>query len=200
MDNPAILKWMWVGLAMYWLVAARGTRNTEVSESVWFRVLRLGILSVTFVFLLSPWLRVGWLGRRFVPESAVARGAGLTLTAAGLLLCVWARRTLGDYWSDKVALKVDHQLIRRGPYAHLRHPIYSGVLLAVAGTAVAIGEWRGLVALALLGANYFVKAKREDRILASRFGERFTEYKRQAGFLLPKWERGFQKSEIRLQK
>src|SRR2546426_4370073 len=56
-----------------------------------------------------------------------------------------------------------------------------------AGTALAIGEWREVIALALLGANYFVKAKREDRILASRFGEKFAEYKRQAGFLAPKW-------------
>ncbi len=154
--SPAILKWMWGAFGVYWLVAPRGTKQTEVSESVWFRVLRLGILLITFALLLSPWLRMGWLGRRFAPEAAIGREAGLTLTVAGLLLCIWARRTLGDYWSDKVALKVDHQLIRHGPYAHLRHP-------------------------------YFVKAKREDRILASRFGESFAEYKRQAGFLMPRW-------------
>src|SRR4029077_17391496 len=130
------------------------------------------------------------------PETAIGRGAGLALTAAGLLLCIWARRTLGEYWSDKVRLKGDHELIRRGPYAHLRHPIYSGVLLAVTGTALAIGEWRGAVALALLGANYFVKAKREDRILASRFGENFADYKRQARFLLPRWQEELQKAEI----
>jgi protein-S-isoprenylcysteine O-methyltransferase Ste14 len=186
-ESSAILKWMWGAFGIYWLIAARGTKRIEVSETVWFRVLRLGILLITFVLLLSPWLRMGWLGGRFAPETAIGRGAGLTLTAAGLLLCIWARRTLGDHWSDKVALKVDHQLIRRGPYAHLRHPIYSGVLLAFAGTALAIGEWRGMVALALLVANYFVKAKREDQILASRFGKSFAEYKRQAGFLLPRW-------------
>jgi protein-S-isoprenylcysteine O-methyltransferase Ste14 len=60
------------------------------------------------------------------------------------------------------------------------------VLLAVAGTALAIGKWRGLVALALLGMNYFVKAKREDRLLAMHFGNDFAEYKRQAGFLAPR--------------
>ncbi|MFY9560184.1 MAG: isoprenylcysteine carboxylmethyltransferase family protein [Terriglobales bacterium] len=186
-DSAIILKSMWGALGAYWLIAARATRKTEVSESVWLRVLRLGILSITFVLLLSPWLRMGWLGRRFAPETATGRGVGLTLTAAGLALCIWARRALGEYWSDKVALKVDHQLVRRGPYAHLRHPIYSGVLLAVAGTALAIGEWRGVVALVLLGTNYFVKGKREDRILASRFAEAFAEYRRHAGFLVPKW-------------
>jgi len=178
---------MWGAFGVYWLVAARGTKQTEVSESVCFRVLRLGILLITFVLLLSPWLRMGWLGRRFAPETAIGRGAGLTLTVAGLLLCIWARRTLGEYWTDKVALKVDHQLIRRGPYAYLRHPIYSGVLLAIAGTALAIGEWRGLIALFLLGTNYFVKAKREEWLLAARFGDDFIEYKQQAGFLTPRF-------------
>jgi protein-S-isoprenylcysteine O-methyltransferase Ste14 len=178
---------MWGAMGIYWLIAALGTKKITVSESVWFRVLRLGILGITFVLLLSPWLRMGWLGRRFLPDSAIGAGVGVTITAAGLLLCIWARRTLGEYWSDKVALKVDHQLIRRGPYAHLRHPIYSGVLLAIAGTALAIGEWRGLIALFLLGTNYFAKAKREEWLLAARFGDDFNEYKRQAGFLTPRF-------------
>ena len=89
-------------------------------------------------------------------------------------------------WSDKVALKVDHRLIRSGPYAFLRHPIYSGVLLGVLGSALAIGEWRGVVVLVVMTANYWVKAQREDRILSARFGDSFTDYKRHAGFLLPK--------------
>jgi protein-S-isoprenylcysteine O-methyltransferase Ste14 len=186
-ESAIILRWMWGAMGIYWLIAARATKKTEVSESGWLRVLRLGILSLTFVLLLSPWLRVGWLGRRFVPDTAILGRVGLVLAVAGLALCLWARRVLGEHWSDKVALKVDHQLVRGGPYGHLRHPIYSGVLLAIAGTALAIGEWRGVVALLLLGANYFVKAKREERILTSRFGEDFAEYTRHAGFLLPKW-------------
>ena|SRR2546426_4370072 len=131
---------MWIAFGIYWLIAAPGTKKIEVSESAWFRVLWLGILLITFVLLLWPWLRMGWLGRRFVAETAIGQGAGLTLTVAGLLLCIWARRTLGDYWSDKVALKVDHQLIRRGPYSHLRHPIYSGVLLAAQGRHWRLGS------------------------------------------------------------
>jgi protein-S-isoprenylcysteine O-methyltransferase Ste14 len=185
--SALILKSMWGAMGIYWLIAARATRKTEVTESVWFRVLRLVILGITFVLLLSHWLRAGWLGRRFLPDTAIERAAGVPITAAGLLVCIWARRTLGEYWTDKVALKVDHQLIRRGPYAYLRHPIYSGVLLAIAGTALAIGEWRGLIALFLLGTNYFVKAKREEWLLAARFGDDFIEYKQQAGFLTPRF-------------
>jgi protein-S-isoprenylcysteine O-methyltransferase Ste14 len=107
------------------------------------------------------------------------------LTAAGAALAIWARQSLGRNWSDKVVLKVDHELIRSGPYRYLRHPIYGGVLLAVAGTALAIGEWRGMVALVLLGTNYSIKAIKEEKILASKFGEAFAEHRRATWFLLP---------------
>jgi len=140
-----------------------------------------------FALLLTSRFRTGLLALRFVPDTPGIRGVGYGLTVAGMALCVWARLELGEYWSDKVALKVGHRLIRNGPYARLRHPIYSGVLVAIAGTTLAIGEWRGVVALAVMSVNYLVKAQREDRILASRFGEEFTAYKRQAGFLAPKW-------------
>jgi protein-S-isoprenylcysteine O-methyltransferase Ste14 len=99
---------------------------------------------------------------------------------------VWARISLGQYWSDKVVLKVDHQLIRSGPYARMRHPIYSGVLLGVAGSALVVDQWRGTLALLLLLTNYAIKAKREDKILAGAFAQDFAEHKGRAGFLLPR--------------
>jgi protein-S-isoprenylcysteine O-methyltransferase Ste14 len=106
-----------------------------------------------------------------------------------MALAMWARIHLGQFWSDKVVLKVDHQLIRTGPYASLRHPIYSGVLLGVAGTAVLLGEWRGVLAFIILLTNYWVKAKREDQILAGAFPSTFSDHKNQAGFLLPRLRR-----------
>ncbi len=185
--TQTILAWLWAVLGVYWLISALGTKKTEVNEAPASRLPRLILLCLMFTMLLTDRLRVGPLASRFVPESLWLRWTGIALTVAGLALCAWARHHLGAYWSDKVALKVDHQLIRSGPYTFLRHPIYSGVLLGVVGTALAIGEWRGLVVLVVMAANYWVKAGREESILSSKFGEAFTEYKRQAGFLLPKW-------------
>jgi protein-S-isoprenylcysteine O-methyltransferase Ste14 len=108
------------------------------------------------------------------------------LALAGITLALWARLHLGRNWSDKVVLKVDHELIRSGPYAYLRHPIYSGVLLGVAGTAIVVGEWRGVIAFCMLLVNYSIKARREEKILSVQFGEAFELHKRDAGFLLPK--------------
>jgi len=181
-----ILAWMWAALGIYWFVGAWSTKKTEVNETPGTRWLRLLIMCFVFVLLLTSRFRTGFLAFRFVPDTLWSRGIGYGLTVGGMALCVWARLKLGEYWSDKVALKVEHRLIRKGPYARLRHPIYTGVLLAIAGTALAIGEWRGLVALAVMTVNYLIKARREDRILASHFGEEFTAYKAQAGFLVPK--------------
>ena len=185
--TQTILVWLWVLFAVYWLASARGTKKTEVDEASTSRFLRLVLLSLMFTLLLTDRLRVGLLGRRFAPDYSAIRWAGIVLTVAGLGLSVWARRHLGEYWSDKVALKVDHQLIRSGPYAFLRHPIYSGVLFGVAGSALAIGEWRGIAVLAVMSLNYGLKARREERILQGKFGQSFAEYRRQAGFLAPKW-------------
>jgi protein-S-isoprenylcysteine O-methyltransferase Ste14 len=185
--TQTILASLWALLGVYWLISALGTKETEVDEASTSRLLRLILLFLMFTLLLTDRLRVGPLGRRFVPDDSWIRSVGIALTVAGLGLSVWARRHLGEYWSDKVALKVDHQLIRSGPYAFLRHPIYSGVLLGVAGSALAIGEWRGIVVFAVMTFNYWLKARREERILSGQFGESFANYKRQAGFLTPKW-------------
>ena len=78
-----------------------------------------------------------------MPQTALFGMAGIVLTYAGLMLAIWARLSLGTNWSAVVDRKIGHELIRSGPYAYLRHPTYSGLLLAVIGTAIEIGEWRG---------------------------------------------------------
>jgi protein-S-isoprenylcysteine O-methyltransferase Ste14 len=180
-----VLKCCWSVLGLYWFYSALGTKKTAVNENPALRVVRLSILAVTLALLLTDWLRIGPFAQRFMPRHSDPIWFGIGLTAAGVALAIWARWNLGRNWSDKVVLKVDHELIRRGPYRYLRHPIYAGVLLAVAGTALTIGEWRGVVALLLLGTNYFVKAAREEKILAANFGEAFADYKKETGFFLP---------------
>lgn len=179
-----ILAVAWAALGLYW---SAGTEVAGSGESGGYRFLRLGILAVTFALLFWDRAAVGLLGTRFLPPGTPFLAiAGLVCALVGMATAVWARVHLGIYWSDKVRLQTDHQLIRSGPYVYMRHPIYSGVLLGVFGTALVQGEWRGLLAFVLLLTNYVIKAKREERILAARFGDEFSQHRSQAGFLVPK--------------
>jgi len=175
----------WLTLGVYWLISAAGTKKVAVNENSGLRGFRLAIIVCLFVLLGTNWLRIGPLGWRFVPWSSSIVWIGALLTGAGVALAIWARWSLGRNWSDKVVLKVDHELIRSGPYRYLRHPIYTGILVALAGTALVTGEWRGVVAVILMTMNYYVKATREEKILAENFGDAFVEHKKRTGFFLP---------------
>jgi protein-S-isoprenylcysteine O-methyltransferase Ste14 len=180
------LGYVWAIFGIYWFGSALRTKSAKTGEFPVWRFLRLAILLATFLLLFAQWTRVGFLGLRFIPIKPMIFQTGFVLALAGITLALWARLHLGRNWSDKVVLKVDHELIRSGPYAYLRHPIYSGVLLGVAGTAIVVGEWRGVIAFCMLLVNYSIKARREEKILSVQFGEAFELHKRDAGFLLPK--------------
>jgi protein-S-isoprenylcysteine O-methyltransferase Ste14 len=184
-----LLEYVWTLFGLYWVAVARGGKATQTGESPFYRLLRLLILVITFTLLFSDRTAVGFLAQRFIPQISAIAYAGFAATVAGLAIALWARVHLGQYWSDKIVLKVDHQLIRTGPYAYMRHPIYSGVLLGVLGTALVVGQWRGVLAFLLLLSNYAIKAKTEDRILGGRFGAEFQEHVRRGGFLLPRFRR-----------
>jgi protein-S-isoprenylcysteine O-methyltransferase Ste14 len=181
---------IWALFGVYWVLCAVRNRKSFTppaeSESSFYRPFR--ILLLAFAFLLLFWKRtaIGVLGSRFVPQTSAIAIAGFVIMLAGLGIGLWARRHLGEYWSDKVMLQASHKLIRSGPYAYMRHPIYSGVLLGMAGTALILGEWRGVLSFLLMSINYTIKAKREEHILRTQFGAEFEEHKNHAGFLLPR--------------
>ena len=172
----------WTMLALYW-VAPR--KETHSGEYKFYRLFRLVIGALTFALLFWHKIGIGFLGNRFLPLSVVIMSAGFVITLLGLGITGWARVHLGRYWSDKVVIQPEHRLIRTGPYARVRHPIYFGVLLGIAGTALVVGEWRALAALLLMSINYTVKARKEDNILFQRFGEEFRSYQQKTGMLLP---------------
>jgi protein-S-isoprenylcysteine O-methyltransferase Ste14 len=182
-----IIRWLWLGLLAYWLVSARRIKRAKQMEGRASRLTRLAVTVLVFAFLLRPNMRGGWLGERFVPRSEGIAIAGAIVTALGVGLAAWARYVLGKNWSAAITLKESHELIRSGPYARIRHPIYSGIVLGLLGTALAIGEWRALVGTAIMFASYFVKARREEKLLAPEFGPAFQEHLRRTGMFLPRF-------------
>lgn len=187
MELLDLLRYIWSVFGIYWIAAGVKGKSAQTHEAHWYRFLRLSILALVFLLLFWGRTAAGFLGAQFLPDLPVIAYVGFASTLVGLSVALWARIHLGQYWSDKVVLKVDHQLIRTGPYAYMRHPIYSGVLLGVLGTAMVLGQWRGLLAFVILLINYSIKAKKEEQILSGRFSNEFREHESRAGFLFPRF-------------
>jgi protein-S-isoprenylcysteine O-methyltransferase Ste14 len=175
----------WFVFVAYWLITALRVRRTKASETDADRFATIAVLCVAYILLFTRKWRVGPLHLRFVPAEAWIAQMGIFLTCLGVAIAIWARRTIGEYWSARVTLKEDHRLISSGPYRSVRHPIYTGMLLATAGTALVIGEWRGVLALALILVAHSRKALREEALLTREFGDEYTAYREHTGFLFP---------------
>ncbi|HTS34366.1 MAG TPA: isoprenylcysteine carboxylmethyltransferase family protein [Candidatus Solibacter sp.] len=176
----------WMAFAAYWAIGALKTRATVRREPFFARYGVMLIEVIGFTLLFNRDADVGVLSRHIFPPSDRAAMTGIVLTWAGIALAMWARFHLGQYWSGRITLKEGHQLIRTGPYARLRHPIYTGLVLAAIGSALVINHWRCAVGVAVIMIGFVIKAKREEALLAGQFGEAFQEHIRHTGFLLPK--------------
>jgi len=176
---------LWTAWLVIWTVAARGAARPEWRESRLQRLSHGLPLAAAFILLSADPARFGRLSARWLPESAVVAWIGVLVTAAGLGFAVWARAVLGRNWSAEVQLKEGHRLIRVGPYALARHPIYTGMLGGFLGAAVALGEIRGLLALAVAFAAFLFKSRREEAALATRFDAEYARYRREVKALIP---------------
>lgn len=176
----------WYVFAAYWGITWLRVKRTKAREKSADRLITLVVVLLAYCLLFAQWLRMGPLRLRFVPEEAWIGWAGVVLTWVGTAVAIWARYCLGEYWSARVTLKEGHQLIRSGPYKYVRHPIYTGMLLACVGAALVVGEWRGVLAVVLLLAAHSRKALREERLLTTEFGDDYTSYRRSTGFLFPR--------------
>ncbi|MFZ1156488.1 MAG: isoprenylcysteine carboxylmethyltransferase family protein [Candidatus Sulfotelmatobacter sp.] len=178
--------WPWYGLGIYWLVAAFRVKSTQSREPLAARIFTLAVVGFAFALLFSHYFQAGFLGERFLAPNLAIQRAGVVLTFLGAALAIWARTILGANWSAQISLKVNHQLIRSGPYAYVRHPIYTGLMLAYSGTAIVIGEWRGLLAIVVAAVGITLKAKREEALMITVFGDQYVQHRRDTGFLLPR--------------
>ena len=176
----------WIVFVVYWVITALKTRATVRQESMASRYGVLALEIAGFLLLFNQRAGVGVLALHIFPRTRVGAIAGTVATWAGIGLALWARAHLGQYWSARITLKEDHQLIRTGPYARLRHPIYTGLDLAAIGSAVVIDHWRCVLGVTLIMLGYAIKARREERLLAGQFGGSFEEHRKRTGFLLPR--------------
>ena len=176
---------LWCLWLAYWAVAAFGNKIAQRRESFLSRWAHFGPLILAGYLLGADQLPGNFLGGRVWPRSEGVSWAGAFLLASGLLFSVWARIHIGRNWSGSVTVKEDHELIRTGPYALVRHPIYTGLLLGFIGSALPRAEWRGVVAVLIVFAALWRKLKLEERWMGEVFGEAYAAYKREVAALVP---------------
>jgi len=178
--------WLWIAWYVFWVISARRRLRTgKTQREPWLG--RVGYLSLMVLGFVQIFGRAPQILRiRFLPVGLVFGFAGLLIQATGLAFAIWARQILGKNWSGRIATSGAQKLITsRGPYRFVRHPIYSGLLLAVFGTVFIVGELRALLGSALVICGVLLKLRREESALRNHFGPSYEEYAHRVPALVP---------------
>jgi protein-S-isoprenylcysteine O-methyltransferase Ste14 len=178
---------LWLVFIVYWVIAAFGAKR-NLSRGAWWREAGLRFIVIVFILLALrvPIVTHAWRHARadLVTVDPRLGLAGTILCAAGVALAIWARAYLGRNWGLPMSRKDEPELVTSGPYAYVRHPIYSGILLAMIGSALAESvSW--LLPLVLFGAYFVYSARSEEKIMAQEFPEQYPAYRRRTKMLVP---------------
>jgi protein-S-isoprenylcysteine O-methyltransferase Ste14 len=186
MTPMQICSLLWSTLLLVWLAAWLFTKRTQERAPFGAR------MSYAIPVVLGSWLLFSdnlpfiWLQSRIIPKNIYTEAAAITLTALGIAFAIWARFYLGQNWSSAPTVKVGHELIRTGPYAWVRHPIYTGLILAMIGTAIARREPRGFFSVVLLWLGFWIKSRMEEKFMRKTFGPEYEDYSQSTGALIPR--------------
>jgi len=189
-DVDNVVKDTWLAWVAVWFLAARiGRKKTLKAEGLGIilrRSLPPLVVLVVGSFLIQRW-QPGLLVRPMIrPPHELLSVAGLCLLYLGILVTFWARYALGTNWSGRITLKENHELIKRGPYRFVRHPIYMGLILALLGTVLVFDDLLFVLVFATVVWGLAIKARIEESYMLEQFGSRYEEYRRRTGFLTPR--------------
>jgi protein-S-isoprenylcysteine O-methyltransferase Ste14 len=185
MDIRGWIYIIWIVFFLCWWAWGVTAKRAKRRQSIASRVSESMLLIPGFWLLFSPILPVEILRWRILPDSVAAPYVAIALTLAGFGLAIWARLHLGGNWSATVTVKRNHTLVRTGPYAVVRHPIYSGVSVSALGLALLNGDVRSVVAICFVVLGWRMKFRLEEKFMEEEFGDEYREYKRHVKALIP---------------
>jgi protein-S-isoprenylcysteine O-methyltransferase Ste14 len=181
---------IWAVWCAVWFALSLGVKPAVRHESRVSRLLHLVPLGIAILLLIAGHRSGALLARNVLPQAPWMAAAGAALTLLGLLFAGWARLVLGRNWSGTVTVKLDHELVRAGPYALARHPIYTGLLTALLGTALAIDKWRAAAAFVIVTLSFLRKLRTEEAFMSAQFGAAYDAYRAEVPALVPRiWAR-----------
>ncbi len=186
MTATQICSLLWTILLVVWTIGWLRTKRTQERAPFASRLLYGVPVGLACYLLFNHNLNLGWLDTRPLQHNIYLDIAAITLTALGIAFAIWARFYLGQNWSSAVTIKVEHELIRTGPYAWVRHPIYSGIILGMIGTALSRPAPRALLAVVLFWIAFSIKRRMEEVFMRKTFGPDYEDYSRSTGALIPR--------------
>ena len=174
----------WIVLFLVWVHGYFTSKRSLDVPSPGRQIAATVLIIACFVLLFTP--HMAGLGRPAAPQAPGFAWAGAALTLAGIAVAIWARLTLGRDWSGLVmSVKERHQLVQNGPYAIVRHPIYSGLLLAIIGTALTFGTAVSYLGVAAGLAGFVIRIDIEEKLMRELFGDVHAAYRRRTRKLIP---------------
>lgn len=182
MPYYAVILGLWLTGVVYWIISARGNKPTAYRLNPTWRILALLVLAGLFWAIRA---RPEFFSRRLYAPTETLRWTGALVCAAGVGLAIWARHTLGSNWSGSPTIKEGHELVETGPYRFVRHPIYTGILVAVIGTGIGSGQAKHLFILAVSAALLWVKLKVEESLMLRQFPQAYPDYMNRTKALIP---------------
>jgi protein-S-isoprenylcysteine O-methyltransferase Ste14 len=187
---PALLAWLWIAFVLCWLLLAQFNKKTS-RQSPWLRGLwaRLAVILGVLLFMLirhhALAARITWIGRPLPLHAGVAaQWLGVGLCVIGFAFAFWARAHIGRNWGMPMSLRQGHALVTSGPYAYVRHPIYTGLMIAMIGSALTLGAI-SLAIFALCFAYFVVSARTEEKMMLAQFPDAYPAYRRRTRMLIP---------------
>jgi protein-S-isoprenylcysteine O-methyltransferase Ste14 len=183
-DADSIIIGCWVAFFVYWLISAQKVKAIAEKQSL-PSALRHRIPVGFGWWLLAYRGFPPPLNSPLTPRTDTTQIIGAAICLAGLLVTIWARRTLAGNWSSDVTFKQGHELVKAGPYRFVRHPIYTGLLLMCLGSALDIGRLRGWLGLVLVFVGFWIKLKQEETLMLQHFPDDYPAYRKQVKALVP---------------
>ena len=184
MNLSILIPLSWGALTLVWLAGAARTKPSLRTTDFGMRAVSLAAILLGFFLTMSGWFPDEFAGPPLPPNPDM-RMTGVALTVLGCAFAIWARLALGTNWSGQPTVKARHELIVTGPYALARHPIYTGILAAAIGTALADLQWRRMLGVALIAGGMLMKIRQEERLMTETFPDAYPRYRQRVKALIP---------------
>ncbi|HLO17219.1 MAG TPA: isoprenylcysteine carboxylmethyltransferase family protein [Anaerolineales bacterium] len=181
----------WIIFILYWFISGRSVKSIQETRGWlggnWYSIFYLiGSLFIgNFGFLRKLGIPTDRLAILLLPPTIVLNIIVILLLVVGLMIAIVARRTLAGNWSGAVALKKDHELITTGFYHYVRHPIYTGMLIMILGTALSFATLGACIGFLIILFGVLLKLNQEEALLAEHFAQEYLSYKKHTRVLIP---------------